>query len=388
MVAPSPLLRFAPLAIAVLLVALAAQRVRTLEAEVARLRRFRGVAALEQHRSPPPAYVVDRHAAEQAALASGEHADSDAAKARLLASGHFPTGHDAAAWGEHVRAVTPAGFGSAAGLLACDVGGTVPKPGGGAVDATAAAALRDCGFVYLDSFFEPALVKMWHDAYRAFAANRSASRPFAYPVQGAGRTEHALPFMAPFNSSGLVDDPRLRRIVGAFLGGDRFKLELATVIDSEPGSADQRWHQDQASLWHPEERLPPHAVVVSVPLGDVSAEQGPTELCPGHKLRDYRGWTCDAGGGGGGGGQKRPAPVSAATTAGTALLWDYKLLHRGPGNRGSAPRAVLSLVFSKMAFVNVEAMVNRGISFEQTLNQRLWWEMSVWHPDSSGFFSV
>ena len=70
----------------------------------------------------------------------------------------------------------------------------------------------------------------------------------------------------------------------------------------------------------PEERLPPYAIVVTVPLVDVSPEMGPSEVCVGHKLRFYRGWRCDD-----------HSVVAAATTKGTVTAFDDKTLHRGRG---------------------------------------------------------
>ena len=87
---------------------------------------------------------------------------------------------------------------------------------------------------------------------------------FRYPCQGDKRVEVMLPFREPFNDtrvrpfvyvltvcqkkgweSGsnvflqLYGDYRIRSIVGAFLDAE-FKLELMTVIDSPPGSGNQR----------------------------------------------------------------------------------------------------------------------------------------------------
>ena len=47
-------------------------------------------------------------------------------------------------------------------------------------------------------------------------------------------------------------------------------MELMTVITSPPGSKHQRWHQGWRYLFHPDERLPPFAVVVALPLDDVT----------------------------------------------------------------------------------------------------------------------
>ena len=128
---------------------------------------------------------------------------------------------------------------------------------------------------------------------------------------------------------------------------------------------------------------------------------GPTEMCPGKKLRFYRGYRCQD-------------QLRMATTAGTIAIFDYKTLHRGPGNaHATKERAMVSMVtsaemltsphphlprlpalqdltpancpnqvFSRMFFLNTEAAVNRGISLLQTLHQRRYWEQFTWHPRS------
>ena len=158
----------------------------------------------------------------------------------------------------------------------------------------AADLLRECGFAYLDNFYSPATVRAYRAAYEDFKRSDPRANEFLYPCQGRGRVEHMLPFASPFNDTlALHGDPRLHRVLLAFLRNS-FKLELITVINSPPDSGEQRWHQvgpylppfDQSPspvpqgwryLFHPEERLPPYAVVVGVPLADVSVDMGPTQ---------------------------------------------------------------------------------------------------------------
>ena len=62
-------------------------------------------------------------------------------------------------------------------------------------------------------------------------------------------------------------------------------------------------------------------------------------------------------------------------------MFDYKLLHRGPGNdHPTEERPMVSMVFSRHFFMNVEAFVNRGISLEMSLHIRRYWEQFFWHP--------
>ena len=266
-------------------------------------------------------------------------------------------------------------------------------------------------YVYLDNLVPKERVARLREAYEDFRKTDEAAE-FLYPCQGEGRVEHMLPFRAPFNSSDIYADPRLMAVLGDFFSHEQFKMELMTVITSPPGSGDQRWHQGWRYLFHPDERLPPFAAVVALPLTDVSPEMGPTEMCPGKKLRFYRGYRCQD-------------QLRMATTAGTIAIFDYKTLHRGPGNKHpSKERAMVSMVpaadmipehsrprppsrapstpypphpstlsltshrlgqvFSKMFFLNTEAAINRGISLLQTLHQRRYWEHFTWHPRSLG----
>jgi len=180
-----------------------------------------------------------------------------------------------------------------------------------------------------------------------------------------------IPFRPPFNlSTALYQDSRLHDILFQLFVG-RFKLELQTVITSTPGSGNQRWHQGFQYLFHPEERLPPYAVVVGIPLVNVTQAMGPTEFCPRKKLRFYQGYTCGG------------APFSLPSSLGTAIIFDYKTLHRGPANPTSHERPMISMVFSKLFFLNQEALVNRGVTLLQTLHQRRYWEQFFWHPDPS-----
>ena len=69
----------------------------------------------------------------------------------------------------------------------------------------------------------------------------------------------------------------------------------------------------------PEEKLPPYAIIAGVALEDVSSEMGPTQFCARMNKRFYDGERCGL-------------PVAAGVTAGSVYLFDYKTLHRGPGN--------------------------------------------------------
>lgn len=184
----------------------------------------------------------------------------------------------------------------------------------------AVSALRKCGFVYLDSLYDPDTIKEWKRAYDEFASSER-SEHFRYPCQGVGRKELMLPFESPFNDTRIYGDAFLRGVLShAFKGA--YKMELQTVITSSVGSGNQRWHQGWRYLFDSTEgnQPLPYAIIVGVVLGNLTAEQGPTEFCAGYNRRFYDGLRCPE------------KPVAAAMSAGGAYLFDYSVLHRGPGN--------------------------------------------------------
>mmetsp|Transcript_18779 Transcript_18779/g.24540 ORF Transcript_18779/g.24540 Transcript_18779/m.24540 type:complete len:259 (+) Transcript_18779:1504-2280(+) len=107
------------------------------------------------------------------------------------------------------------------------------------VTARAREALKECGFVYLDNLFDRSYLGKIKTAYDKVRGDKDDMETFRYPCQGDKRVEVMLPFREPFNDTRLYGDYRIRSIVGAFLDAE-FKLELMTVIDSPPGSGNQR----------------------------------------------------------------------------------------------------------------------------------------------------
>jgi len=111
-------------------------------------------------------------------------------------------------------------------------------------------------------------------------------------------------------------------------------------------------------------------VVVGIPLSNVSLAMGPTEFCPRKKLRLYHGYHCPD-----------KDVVAAETTMGTIAVFDYKTLHRGPGNTSNTSRPMVSLVYSLKWFLNSYAYANRALTHEAALHQRRYWEAYMFHPD-------
>lgn len=139
--------------------------------------------------------------------------------------------------------------------------------------------------------------------------------------------------------------------ISAILGQD-WRVELHGAVVALPGAQEMAWHVDGSHLF-PELplHLPAHALNLFIPLVDIPEEMGPTEFCPGSQFLT-RG--------------TRPSyvqpsvppeslhytgtPVRAAVPAGTALLADFRTLHRALPNRSERPRPLLYFSCAKPWF--------------------------------------
>jgi len=137
----------------------------------------------------------------------------------------------------------------------------------------------------------------------------------------------------------------LMDVVYAILGEDCHIVNKSLVI-SLPGAEDQAWHVDGGHISLTED-LPCHCLNVFLPLVDVEQQDGPTELrLGGHLLtRDLKKMFLRAFLT-----KKLRGTKAPCLPRGSALLFDYRCLHRGLANTSSRPRPVLVYTFAKPFF--------------------------------------
>ena len=159
--------------------------------------------------------------------------------------------------------------------------------------------------------------------------------------------------------------PPWQEAVEAILGGrDECKLAYCGLISSFPGSFHQPFHGDGPHLFGNSLQVPPHAVNVFVPLHEITEELGPTEFFPGSHSLDAAAAVgralssfislkqttsleilskCR---------QHGVVPLQPLLTPGRdVLLYDYRTVHRGTGNRSQATtRRMLYLLYAKPWF--------------------------------------
>lgn len=122
---------------------------------------------------------------------------------------------------------------------------------------------------------------------------------------------------------------------GAIAGGASTQHEIDSVgcVTSLDGAPDQHFHPDGTASG---------LVNVFVPLIDVGALNGATELRPGSHVWEQTPWgpaqRWD---------ERTTQPVAPALRAGELLLFDYRVLHRGRANASGAPRPVAYVLFAR-----------------------------------------
>lgn len=202
-------------------------------------------------------------------------------------------------------------------------GPAVNAPGGEAL----AARLQDTGVVVLPEPLPAAFVAELREALLGLLDRYTGAFE---PNRGARRHQMYLPFEPPFSDPRLWADPAVLDVVERVLGPEA----ECTYYGSDtpfPGSEHQPVHQDGGPLfpgWEP--RPPLYCVAMNVPLVDVDEADGPLEWFPG---------------------VDRPGPDAEPRRftgpAGTILLRDTRIWHRGSPNVGDGPRPMLALLYTR-----------------------------------------
>jgi len=193
------------------------------------------------------------------------------------------------------------------------------------------------GYVAFERVLTPEMVADLHAQFRrvldAYVARTD-------PNRGANRFQMHLPFMAPFNDEAIIANPLALPVLDRLLGPDYVCHYFASDTPL-PGSDYQAVHSDIGLLF-PEAplSLPAYSVVVNIPLVDFTPENGPLEIWPGgtHLMP---------------GGTKIGdlAPTMHSETlllpAGSLLIRDMRMWHRGTPNRADHARPNLALIYSR-----------------------------------------
>lgn len=203
--------------------------------------------------------------------------------------------------------------------------------------ALAAQAVATDGYVVFERALPPELMADLHAAFlRVFDAYVARTDP----NRGANRFQMHLPFMAPFINEQVIANPLALSVLDQLLGKDYVCHYFASDTPL-PGSDYQSVHSDLGLLF-PETNLslPAHSVVVNIPLVDFTPENGPLEIWPGGthlmpgsvKMAELA---------------PRMHSQTVLLPAGSLLIRDMRMWHRGTPNQSDHARPNLALIYSR-----------------------------------------
>jgi hypothetical protein len=203
--------------------------------------------------------------------------------------------------------------------------------------ALAVQAVKVDGYVLFPGVLPSALMQALHAEFeRVFEAHVARTDP----NRGANRYQMHLPFRPPFADPAVIENPLALAVLDGLLGRDYICHYFASDTPL-PGSDYQRVHSDVALLF-PETplSLPAYSVVLNIPLVDHTPENGPLEIWPGGTHLMPGGTDLEA---------LAPGMRSERVPmpAGSLLLRDMRMWHRGTPNRSDAPRPNLALIYSR-----------------------------------------
>lgn len=196
--------------------------------------------------------------------------------------------------------------------------------------------LKIQGWTVIPRRLSISLVAALLERFDQLIERRVAGEPFN---RGPQRIQMYLPWERPFDDTALWAHPDVLAVVRRLLGPDPALVYHASDTPL-PGSEHQAVHSDTQLLF-PEEfhSLPAYGVAVNVPLVDCSEENGSLEFWPGtHRI------------------PLRPhgdAPTAllpslrANIPAGSILVRDLRMWHRGAPNHSHRSRPHLAMVYAR-----------------------------------------
>jgi hypothetical protein len=173
-------------------------------------------------------------------------------------------------------------------------------------------------------------------------------------AEGVQRAKGRYDILYGFNGNEefMEVDETLRPVLTQILQSKQLLL-FNGLLHSVPGSNEQLWHADGEHLFpgSGHSYLPVHSLNIFVPLVDITEDNGGTEFFLGsHRLtgesdsivwqdaahKDNIGCTGD--------------PVAFTCRAGSVIMFDYRILHRGLANTSQTARPVLYFTYARAWF--------------------------------------
>jgi hypothetical protein len=206
-------------------------------------------------------------------------------------------------------------------------------------------AMRTDGFVILNDVVDRSHLDLLRDRMLADAEKILARKDVPFNFNSGNIQQMPPPFPPYLFRDVLVNDMVIA--VTQALMGKGVKLADYTGNTALPGERKQPVHPDIGHLWpNMEQATPPFAIVINVPVVDMDARNGSTEIWPGthldtskliwedikvpeEKLRER---------------EKIAPPLQPSVRAGSVVIRDMRLWHRGMPNFTDTPRPMIALI--------------------------------------------
>jgi len=205
------------------------------------------------------------------------------------------------------------------------------------------------GCLFIKNAFEPDYVRELHDEFKSGFEDYFSDKVYEDALDvGDKRTMITLTLDGVFNSSDYYAPPRIFPLLEFLLTKDLIVAAMGCVV-SLPGSEDQHRHRDYTNIYNPGfyypgvedfiARGPPYAITVGIPLVPITELNGNTRFWPGSHLEILKSKDQDIGPG-----------VDFVADLGSCYLFDYRILHRGVGNKSDRPRPLLYNIYTRPWF--------------------------------------
>lgn len=202
------------------------------------------------------------------------------------------------------------------------------------------------GCLVVDRLFDRNLIDRVRDEFERQYSDIDPVNPPLHLKVGNGRLQVAPLLRGALLDPALYAHPVLLQLLKGILA-DAFVIDSVSVVLAMPGASDQRLHRDHPPLFGSDTTsdasLPGYAVTVAIPLIDLDAETGSTELFPGSIDRPQPEHDTS---------QLGPGVVPFVQRGGCFLM-DYRLWHRGRANRTSRTRPILYIVYAREWFTDM-----------------------------------
>lgn len=219
--------------------------------------------------------------------------------------------------------------------------------------------VRMNGFVLFESAIPAPTITRVRDAFMQTLEEHRSRNP---SNRGSHRYQMHLPFRAPFIDPLVIEHPFVLAVLDTILG-ETCHCHYFASDTALPGSDYQGVHSDTHLLF-PETSLalPAYSIVVNIPLVDVTLERGPVEIWPGgtHLMPGAMDIQRTA---------QHMHSELVTMPAGSLLIRDMRMWHRGTPNRSDVVRPHLAMIFSRFWYretgyppIEIDRAVYDGLS--------------------------